>query len=60
MQSRNDGERYLDGEEDGDDNDQHHRRRVCVPLTAIAALLCEAEDGHSPVTKLQMYIQILL
>ena len=54
MQSRYDGERDLDGEEDGDDNDQHHRRRVRVPLTTIAALLCEAEDGHSPVTKLQM------
>ena len=54
MQSRYDGERDLDGEEDGDDNDQHHRRRVRVPLTTIAALLCEAEDGHSPVTKLQI------
>ena len=60
MQSRNDRERDLDGEEDGDDNDQHHRCRVRVPLTTVTALLCEAEDGHSPVTKLQMYIQILL
>ena len=54
MEQTNHRERDLDGDEDGDYNNEHHRRRVCVPLTTIAALLCEAEDGHSPVTKLQM------
>ena len=53
MEQADHRERDLNGDEDGDHNNEHHGCRVCVPLTTIAALLCEAEDGHSPVTKLQ-------
>ena len=49
MKSRDDGEWNLNGKEDGDDDDQHHRRGVGVPLSSVAALLRETKDGHPPV-----------
>ena len=42
-------ERDLDGDEDGDHNNEHHGCRVCVPLTTflgLARTTAEDEDHH--------------
>ena len=51
MKSRDNGEWDLDGEEDGDDDDEHHRCRVGVPLPSIPTLFCKTKDGHPPAAK---------
>ena len=48
MEKAKDGEGNLDGEEDGDDDDQHHGRRVGVPLSPVPTLFRETKDRHPP------------
>ena len=48
MKGRYDGKGNLDGEEDGDDDDQHHGRRVGVPLPPVSTLFRETKDRHPP------------
>ena len=48
MKSRDDGEGDLDGEEDGDDDDEHHCGRVGVSLPPVLTLFRETKDRHPP------------
>ena len=49
MEQADHRERDLNGDEDGDHNNEHHGCRVCVPLTSflgLARTTAEEEDHH--------------